>query len=304
MEANSPPSTPPSRSRLRSCLASYTTAHQTPLALILRILRTLILLFATVNLIGLFTGIEILPPFESSRHNYNFQDTSHLTNNTFVFLAGVYSFFGRAEWSGATRLVTGFTLAAWSLALNISELKNIKNEGGCASGTAFSYRGDEGYGDNSTSVSDVRLRCRIQMVISSLSVAWALLLIAELFLTNIHRKRQMIKYGLDRPTELEAIHVYQPDLSLNAREGAPATATGTTGSAGAGAGVDEPETLPAYEPRPTGPRVHIVDMTRVSRGPPPPAVTAATQGAPGPESTATSGAAPLAPPPSYQAPHF
>ncbi|KAG0279185.1 hypothetical protein BGZ95_002039 [Linnemannia exigua] len=314
MEVNSPPTPPPRQSKLRSCLVSYTTAHQTPLALIVRILRTLILLLATANLIGLLTGIEVLPPYESNRRNYNFQDTSHLTANTFILLAGVYSFFGRAEWSWVTRLVSGLTLAAWCLALNISEIKNIHDEGGCANGPAFSYRGDErpNYGGNSRQVSNIRIRCRIQMVVSSLSITWAVLLIAELFLTNTYRRRLMIKYGLDRPTELEAIHVYQPDLSLNAGDSAPAaagttssTATGTAGIAGAGAGVNESETLPAYEARPTGPRVHIVDMTRASRGPPPPAATATTQGATGPESTATSGAAaPLAPPPSYQAPHF
>ncbi|KAF9125300.1 Cocaine esterase [Mortierella sp. 14UC] len=76
----------------------------------------------------------------------------------------------------------------------------------------------------------------------------------------------MIKYGLDRPTELEVIpqvvHIYQPDLSLDAGENAPTV--GTISTTAAGAGQVEPETLPAYEPRPTGPRVHIVDMTRVN----------------------------------------
>lgn len=114
----------------------------------------------------------------------------------------------------------------------------------------------------------------------------------------------MVKFGLDRPTELDvmprAIHVYQPDLSLNAGEN-NATATGT-------ATASEPETLPAYEPRSNGPRVHIIDLTRVARGPPPSTTATATAtgtqltpGAPGTESTT---GAPLPPPPSYQTSHY
>ncbi|KAF9908118.1 hypothetical protein EC991_010246 [Linnemannia zychae] len=285
MEANS---LPLRQSRLRSCLSSYTTANQTPLALILRILRTLILLFATANLVALFTGIEILPPFRSN-HSYSFQDTSHLTANTFIFLAAIYSFLGRAEWSGVTRLTTGLVLGAWCLALNIKEIKDILDEGGCATGRAF----NPGSNRTTNSTPSIKIKCRIQMTVSSLSVAWAVLLIPELFLTNIHRRRLMIKYGLDRPTELEVmpqvIHVYQPDLSLGAGENVPAAETTTTAGT---TGQTEPETLPAYEPRPTGPRVHIIDMTRVSRGSPAPS-----------ESTAA-GATPLPPPPSYQAPHY
>ncbi|OAQ29500.1 hypothetical protein K457DRAFT_137960 [Linnemannia elongata AG-77] len=295
MEANSPPlplpntttSSPP-QSRFRSFFTSFTTQHQTFLALSLRIIRTLLLLLASANLCALFAGLQIYTPHDYSGDygpsRYNFQETSHLALNTFLFLAAVYSFFGRAEWSGVTRITTGLVLAAWCLALNVSELKTIKDMGGCVIPQGF----------------DIRTRCQIQVVVSSMSVSWAVLLIAELFMTRTHRKRNMIKFGLDRPTELDVmsrnIHVYQPDLSLNAGENN--TATGI-------AAVAEPETLPAYEPRSTGPRVHIIDLTRVARGPPPATATVTgTQLTPGVPETVSATGAPLPPPPSYQAPHY
>ncbi|KAF8928901.1 hypothetical protein BGZ47_001370, partial [Haplosporangium gracile] len=238
-------------------------------------------------------------------------ESSHLALNTFLFLAVVYSFLGRAEWSGVTRITTGLVLVIWCLAVNVSDLKNINDEGGCVHGRVFNYVdsrvGDRYPGEVPPSFA-VRTRCQIQVVVSSLSVIWAVLLAAELFMTRTHRKRNMIKFGLDRPTELDvmprAIHVYQPDLSLNAGENnAPPATSSTTATAA------EPETLPAYEPRSTGPRVHIIDMTRAARGPPPAtAATAATavgsqliSGAPGSESAT---GAPLPPPPSYQAPYY
>ncbi|KAF9929264.1 hypothetical protein FBU30_001746 [Linnemannia zychae] len=291
MESNPPPS------RLRAFFTSYTTAHQSPFALFLRILRTLILILATANLCALFAGLQILPPYKYIPTRVNFQDTSHLALNAFIFLAAIYSFFGRAEWSLSTRLTTGLVLAGWCLALNINELKNILEKGGCASGAAFNYR-DVGNGEEVATSFQTKTRCLIQMVVSSLSCTWALLLIAELFSTYIYRKRLMIKYNLDRPTELEAIpqvvHVYQPDLSLNAGENTPVGSNPVSATAAPGVtAATTPEELPAYEPRPTGPRVHIIDMTRMSSGPPP--TTAPSQ--PTPEASAL-------PPPSYQAPHY
>ncbi|KAF9145551.1 hypothetical protein BG015_011866 [Linnemannia schmuckeri] len=312
MEANSPPlpthtaSIPPThpQSRLRSFLTSFTTRHQSPLSFSFRIIRILLLLLASANLCALFAGLQILNPVSNSSYRYGFQETSHLALNTFLFLAVVYSFLGRAEWSGITRITTGLVLAAWCLAVNISDLKNIIDEGGCANGQVFNYNDDHDR-DRYHSTFAVRTRCQIQVVVSSLSVIWAVLLIAELFTTRTHRKRNMIKFGLDRPTELDVmprtIHVYQPDLSLNAGENnAPPATSSTTATAA------EPETLPAYEPRSTGPRVHIIDMTRAARGPPPATTATAvgsqlTPGAPGSESAT---GAPLPPPPSYQAPHY
>ncbi|KAF9145979.1 hypothetical protein BGX30_005448 [Mortierella sp. GBA39] len=313
MEANSPPlplplpntTTPnPPQSRSRSFITSFTTQHQTLLALTLRIIRTLLLFLAFANILALFAGLQILSPYNDS-YRYNFQETSHLALNTFLFLAVVYSFLGRAEWSGVTRITTGLVLAAWCLALNVTDLKNIQDEGGCVNGKLFNPV------DDGASPSTARTRCQIQVVISSLSVTWAALLIAELFMTRTHRKRNMVKFGLDRPTELyvmpRTIHVYQPDMSLNAGENnvppaaSSATATGT-------AATVESETLPAYEPRSTGPRVHIIDLTRVARGPPlaTTATTTATgtQLAPGAPGTESATGAPLPPPPSYQAPYY
>ncbi|KAK3809922.1 MAG: hypothetical protein JOS17DRAFT_764605 [Linnemannia elongata] len=318
MEANSPPlplpntTTPTPQSRLRTFITSFTTQHQTPLALSLRIIRTLLLLLASANLCALFAGLQILSPYDYTPNRYNFQETSHLALNTFLFLAVVYSFLGRAEWSGVTRITTGLVLAAWCLALNISDIKYIQDEGGCANGLAFNYVDrDRSRNRDAASPFAVRTRCQIQVVVSSMSVIWGVLLIAELFMTRTHRQRNMVKFGLDRPTELDVmprtIHVYQPDLSLNAGENnaPPATSSATaTGTATAA----EPETLPAYEPRSNGPRVHIIDLTRVARGPPPSATATATAtgnqlnpGVPGTESTT---GAPLPPPPSYQAPHY
>jgi hypothetical protein len=297
-------------------LTFFTTQNQTFLALSLRIIRALIFILASANLCALFAGLQILPPYENTPFHVDFQETSHLALNTFLFLAVVYSFIGRAEWSGATRLTTGLVLAAWSLALNISEIKDIQDDGGCANGIAFNYgsrpggSGDKGTSYNGYSVAtsfSVRTRCQIQIVICGMSIAWAVLLTAELFMTTTHRKRIMVKYGLDRPTELETlprvVHIYQPDLSLEAGESDPrgtstTTATGTATAA-------ELESLPAYEPRSTGPRVHIIDMTRTARGPPLPPATATagtgtqlTPGVTGTESVT------LPPPPSYQAPHY
>ncbi|KAG0290844.1 hypothetical protein BGZ96_005710 [Linnemannia gamsii] len=281
--------------------------NQTLLALSLRIIRTLLLLLASANLCALFAGLQILPPYENTPFPVDFQETSHLALNGFLFLAVVYSFLGRAEWSGTTRLTTGIVLATWSLALNINEIKNIQYKGGCSNGIAYNYDdipgGTGGDRDFASSFS-VRTRCQIQMVISGMGITWAVLLVAELFMTNTHRKRIMVKFGLDRPTELEVmprvVHVYQPDLSLEAGVNTPqATSTATTAA--------EPESLPAYEPRSTGPRVHIIDMTRTARGPPVPPATATTAtGTVSPGATGAEAAAgtPLPPPPSYQAPHF
>ncbi|KAG9070484.1 hypothetical protein KI688_008020 [Linnemannia hyalina] len=255
------------------------------------IIRALLLLLAFANLCALFAGLQILSPYDYA-YQYNFQETSHLALNTFLFLAVVYSFLGRAEWSGVTRITTGLVLTAWCLTLNVTDLKNIQDEGGCVNGKRFNPVED------GASSFAARTRCQIQVVISSLSVIWAALLIAELFMTRTHRKRNMVKFGLDRPTELDVmpqtIHVYQPDMSLNAGENnaLPATATGT-------ATTVESETLPAYEPRSTGPRVHIIDLTRVARGPPATTATATgAQLAPGTPGTESATGAPLPPPPS------
>ncbi|KAF9085643.1 hypothetical protein BGX23_009490 [Mortierella sp. AD031] len=257
----------PPRSRIRSILASYTIANQTPLALIIRIIRSLLLLLALANICALLAGLQIFRPFVNNPYYYSFQDTSHLALNTFLLMAVTYSFLGRAEWSPATRLTTGLVLVVWCVSLTGSQFKNIiVDDGGCAHGDPFNNTRNQGSSSAAAELElPIKARCEIQMAVGGMNITWAVLLVAELFLTHTYREQQMVKFW-DRATEMgpvpRVVHVYQPDLSLNG-DGAATNDAPTGAGAGANVATMEQETLPVYEPRSTGAPVHIIDMTRI-----------------------------------------
>ncbi|KAG0352293.1 hypothetical protein BC939DRAFT_452898 [Gamsiella multidivaricata] len=280
-------------------------APRSTLAILVLTLRILLLALASINLCALTAAFQLYQsysPYSTSRNLlYSFQDTPQLAINTFLFLAGIYSFLGNTQWSRRVRIIAGLILLGCNVILVSLQFNNIALNGGCEHGRIYNTpmaedntdAGPNGSGDAGAQIppasdimSSLKRRCIIQMVIGIVGVCWSALLAVELVLTNLHRKRDLDhKVRICRVAYQErlrqqqlsssAVHLYHPDLSLQ----------------GTGRSRDslELEALPAYERRPTGPRPQIVDLANMGR-----LSTRPTGGRPRPETIQS-------PPPSYQA---
>ncbi|KAF9964246.1 hypothetical protein BGZ70_006733 [Mortierella alpina] len=282
--------------------------HAHPSApLLILIIRIMLITLSAINLCALAAGLQIYPPSSSSSSSssnyytsgpyFNFQDTPQLATNALLFLAITYAFLKPEQWSPRIRAITGVTLVACNLALVIDQFHSMALNGGCEVGEIYNYTptptagsssGRKGFGQGTefaspqTTTTPMKRRCHIQMVIGIASVVWGLLLLVELMLTNLHHKRDTNKkrhtyraeeqecpedYQDEPMPTLGAVHYYHPDLTLHG------SASGSR--SGSGRRTREQcmswdiESLPAYEPRVTGPRPQIVDMANLGQLSPP-----------------------------------
>ncbi|KAG0253878.1 hypothetical protein BG011_006116 [Mortierella polycephala] len=217
--------------------------------------------FAAINLCALAAALQVYSPYTTSGHNSsnNFQDAPQFAVNTFLFLAGTYSFLGKSQWSRSVRIFAGLVLAACNLTLVSSQFRDMDVNGGCDHGQLYnSHRTISG------GIGPLKQRCYIQMVLGIISVFWGALLLIELTLTDVERKRELDRkwniyrtaYEAHQQQQLsEVTHYYRPDMTLSERTRPDSPV--------------EMEMLPAYEPRPNGPRPRIVDLAHMGQVSPP-----------------------------------
>ncbi|KAG0215571.1 hypothetical protein BGX31_000820 [Mortierella sp. GBA43] len=254
------------------------------IAFFILLLRVSLLFFASINLCALTAAFQLYPSDDgvnlddttdknilSSDHYryyfYNFDDTPQMVVNLCLFVAGIYSFLGNSQWSRRLRLATGSVLVLADVVLIGGQFRKMAANGGCDTGKAYNYKSAQAP-DDPDYVTPLKRRCWIQLVVGSIGAVWALLLVIELVLTNIQRKReshqklqthQRAYEEFTRQQELcSVVHYYQPDGST---QGA-AAGTGPSGAAPSRASL-ELDPLPAYQQRHSGPRPVIVDLANM-----------------------------------------
>ncbi|KAF9182193.1 hypothetical protein BGZ51_004878 [Haplosporangium sp. Z 767] len=219
------------------------------------------MIFAAINLCALAAALQIYSPYSTNDHSpsNNFQDAPQFAVNTFLFLAGTYSFLGQSQWSRSVRIFAGLILAVCNLALVSSQFRSMDVNGGCEHGQLYNSQRTV-----SGAIGPLKQRCYIQMVLGIISVFWSALLLIELTLTDVDRKQELDRkwdmyrtaYEAHQQQQLsEVTHYYRPDLTLSERARPDSTV--------------EMEILPAYEPRPSGPRPRIVDLAHMGQVSPP-----------------------------------
>ncbi|KAG0056480.1 hypothetical protein BGZ83_004738 [Gryganskiella cystojenkinii] len=199
---------------------------------------------------------------------FSFMDFQQLVINGAIFLACLYSFFGRGQYIASYRATMIWIVAVLSTMYAISLLVRIQNQGGCGS----------------SNMTFVKTRCQMQYAISGVELLWSVLLITEGTL-NYKQSRDVDWQNKQRVLEeqrmQESAVQYQPDLSLYGSNNNQGGSGGPTTPAGTGTGNDllltsvEMEPLPVYMPRPDKDQPMIIDMTNrpapTYYAPPPPA---------------------------------
>ena len=181
----------------------------------------------------------------------SFMDFQQLLVNGIVFLACVYSFYGRAQYVPSYRATMIWIICTFACIYSISLLVRIQNVGGC----------------DSAAMSFVTTRCKMQYGISAMGLLWAVVLVTEGMLTYKQSRdvdwlnKQRV---LEEQQQEETAVRYQPDLSLyggqqqSPQGPAGSTAPGTTGELYSTSVEMEP--LPVYMPRSDKDQPMILDM--------------------------------------------
>ncbi|KAF9546751.1 hypothetical protein BGW38_009651, partial [Lunasporangiospora selenospora] len=176
-----------------------------------------------------------------------YMGSQQLGVNAILFIASIYSFFGRREWSPVNRIALAWILTMINLIYAVSLLFRIRQLGGC-SGPVYGQSFE---------------RCNLQVGICSTEIAWALLLIMESVIT-FRRSRDPEYLTKLRVQEEERIAEsairYQPDLSLYGNSNANASNNRLNGGPESGPSAVEMEPLPAYMPHRPKDQPYIIDM--------------------------------------------
>ncbi|KAF9941293.1 hypothetical protein BGZ75_000653 [Mortierella antarctica] len=219
----------------------------TKMYIALRPLRFTIGLLSLVNFMILATALRF-----SERQN-DFMDFQQIIINGCLFIACIYSFFGRATWSPTYRLTMIWIISVLSLIYSISLLVKIENHGGCSS----------------TYFTGLLYRCRMQYVISGIELFWTVALLAEGMITYRQSRDQewqeQIRMEEEAQAQANAVH-YQPDLSLYGPDGGPGlrrVVSGGDGFTHTGPSALEMEPLPVYMPRANKDQPQIIDMANL-----------------------------------------
>ncbi|KAF9192102.1 hypothetical protein BGZ50_008832 [Haplosporangium sp. Z 11] len=221
---------------------------------LLRPLRFTVGLLAFGNFMVLATALRFIPDTDD-RIGIDFMDFQQIVLNGFVFIAYLYSFYGRNSWSSLYRLCMIWMIVILSVLYSTSILKKIENQGGCSSNY---FRSGV-------------TRCTMQYIITGIELFWTLLMMIEGSITFRQSRDQdwhnRMRIEQEERAMANAVH-YQPDLSLYGQQpqqqsnqirdaesdgfahGGPPTAV-------------EMEPLPAYVPRAPKDQPHIVDMTNL-----------------------------------------
>ncbi|KAF9963615.1 hypothetical protein BGZ70_007307 [Mortierella alpina] len=223
----------------------------TKMYLVLRPLRFTIGLLSLVNFMILATALRF-----SERQN-DFMDFQQIIINGCLFIACIYSFFGRATWSPTYRLTMIWIISVLSLIYSISLVVKIENRGGCSS----------------TYFTGLLYRCRMQYVISGIELLWTVALLVEGLITYRQSRDQewqdQIRMEEEARAQANAVH-YQPDLSLYGPDGGPGLRREVNGGDGfshTGPSAVEMEPLPVYMPRATKDQPQIIDMANLGGQP-------------------------------------
>ncbi|KAF9959864.1 hypothetical protein BGZ72_008638 [Mortierella alpina] len=219
----------------------------TKMYIALRPLRFSIGLLSLVNFMILATALRF-----SERQN-DFMDFQQVIINGCLFIACIYSFFGRATWSPTYRLTMIWIISVLSLIYSISLVVKIQNHGGCSS----------------TYFTGLLARCRTQYVISGIELFWTVALLIEGLITYRQSRDQewqdQIRMEEEAQAQANAVH-YQPDLSLYGPDGGPGPRREVYGGDGfshTGPSAVEMEPLPAYMPRANKDQPQIIDMANL-----------------------------------------
>ncbi|KAG0206409.1 hypothetical protein BGX28_002125 [Mortierella sp. GBA30] len=221
---------------------------------VLRPLRFALGLLAFSNFMILATALRFSSSMDEVS-SIDFMDFQQIVINGCLFLACLYSFFGRATWSPTYRLTMIWIISVLSLIYSISLLVKIQNKGGCSS--AF--------------FTGVSQRCMTQYVISGIEMLWTVLLLIEGFITHRQSKDQdwlnRVLMEEAARAQANAVH-YQPDLSLYGPDGPGQPEYGRDvnggGSMHTGPSAVEMEPLPLYMPRAHKDQPQIIDMANQS----------------------------------------
>ncbi|KAG0313531.1 hypothetical protein BGZ99_008833 [Dissophora globulifera] len=218
------------------------------LYVLIRPLRYTVAFLAFLNFMAIATALRFTAS-EDDTSSISFMDFQQIVINGAIFVACVYSAFGRTMWTSAYRGVIVAIVCVLSLIYSISLLLHIQSQGGCAS----------------PFFTEVRTRCIIQYVVSGIEILWTVLLAIETVIRHF-QSRDVDWLNKMRIEEEEramagAVH-YQPDLSLYGN-GSPAGAprfSEIDGDAYAVPSSVELESLPAYMPRPDKDQPIIIDL--------------------------------------------
>ncbi|KAF9286966.1 hypothetical protein BGZ68_002396 [Mortierella alpina] len=219
----------------------------TKMYIVLRPLRFIIGLLSLVNFMILATALRF-----SERQN-DFMDFQQIVINGCLFIACIYSFFGRATWSPTYRLTMIWIISVLSLIYSISLIVKVQNHGGCSSAyfTGLLYR------------------CRMQYVISGIELFWTVALLVEGLITYRQSRDQewqdQLRMEEEAQAQANAVH-YQPDLSLYGPDGRPGPRREVSGGdpfSHTGPSAVEMEPLPVYMPRANKDQPQIIDMANM-----------------------------------------
>ncbi|GJJ78579.1 hypothetical protein EMPS_10938 [Entomortierella parvispora] len=216
----------------------------------LRPLRIIIGLLAFANFVTLTVSLHVYQD-DDELAPLSFMDFQQLLVNGIVFLACVYSFYGRGQYVPSYRATMIWIICTFAAIYSISLLVRIQSVGGC----------------DSPPMTFVKTRCKMQYGISAVGLLWAVLLVTEGTLT-FKQSRDLDWLNKERILEEqrqeETAVRYQPDLSLYGGQSSPQD--GAPGSTGPMAGGElrsmavEMEPLPVYMPRPDKNQPMIMDM--------------------------------------------